>query len=73
MIVAISAVSESGDHYLWCETGTVAEIIATMQSTEDFAYLSQVDVTPLQASEQDSAESLRREIVMAVDNDRYGE
>lgn len=67
MIVAISAVSESGDHHLWCETGTAEEIIKTMSTLEDFAYLGQVSVEPLQVSECDSAEALKNKIYEAID------
>lgn len=67
MIVAISAVSESGDHYLFCETGTAEEIIEAMAYSEDFAYFGQVRVMPLQSSEWDSAETLRFKILEAID------
>jgi hypothetical protein len=67
LIVAISAVSESGDHYLFCETGTAAEIIEAVAYSEDFAYLGQVRVMPLQPSEHDSAEDLRKKLVEAID------
>ena len=49
MIFAISAVSESCDHYLWCEQGTPDEVIQKMQSGlfYEFAYLHSIDVEPL--------------------------
>lgn len=68
MIVAISAVSESGDHYLWCETGTAEEIIKTMSALEDFAYLGQVCVTPLQPGEGMTAKLLKNKIIVAIDD-----
>jgi hypothetical protein len=67
LIVAISTVSESGDHYLFCETGTSEEIVAKIKSLEDFAYLQGVTVEPLQKSEYESAEALRKEIRKAID------
>lgn len=49
MIFAISAVSESCDHYLWCEQGTPDEVIQKMQAGlfDEFAYLHSIDVEPL--------------------------
>jgi hypothetical protein len=67
LIVAISAVSESGDHYLWCETGIILEIIAKIATCEDFAYLRDVQVVPLQSSEWDTAGQLRERLVKAID------
>ncbi len=67
MIVAISAVSESSDHYLWCETGTAEEIIKSLSTLEDFAYLTNVCVEPLQVSEMASANALRIKINEAID------
>lgn len=67
MIVAISAISESGDHYLWCKTGTIGEIVYDLHHCDDFAYLGHVMVDPLQDSEQDSAEALRKAINKAID------
>jgi hypothetical protein len=67
LIVAISAVSESGDHYLFCETGTIGEIIYSLHHCDDFAYFGQVRVMPLQPSEHDSAEQLRIKLVEAID------
>ncbi len=67
MIVAISAVSESGDHYLWCETGTIGEIIYSLHHSDDFAYLRQVEVVALQPSEQGSADSLKFKLLEAID------
>lgn len=50
MIFAISAVSESCDHYLWCEQGTPDEIIQKMQQGlfDEFAYLHSIDIVPLE-------------------------
>lgn len=67
MIVAISAVSESGDHYLFCETGTPEEILETLKSTTDFAYWYQVDVEPLRGSDTDGLKGL---ILEAIDKAR---
>lgn len=67
MIVAISAVSESGDHYLWCETGIILEIIAKVSQVEDFAYLREVSVVPLQSSEWDTAGQLKERLIKAID------
>lgn len=67
MIVAISAISESGDHYLWCETGTAEEIIYNLSTLEDFAYLGQICVEPLQSGERASADDLKFKILEAVD------
>ena len=67
MIVAISAVSESGDHYLWCETGIILEIIAKVSKIEDFAYLGQIQVVPLQPSEWDTAYQLKERLIAAID------
>lgn len=49
MIFAISATSESCDHYLWCEQGTPDEVIQKMQKGlfDEFAYLHSIDVEPL--------------------------
>lgn len=49
MIFAISAVSESCDHYLWCEQGTPDEIVEKIQAGmfDEFAYLHSLDVEPL--------------------------
>lgn len=66
MIVAISAVSESGDHYLWCETGTAQEILKTLKTTEDFYYLEQIMVEPLQSGEHESASDLKNKIQSAI-------
>lgn len=68
MIVAISAVSESGDHYLWCETGSADEIVESLKALEDFAYLGQVSVVPLQTSEGVSAMMLKNKIIVAIDD-----
>lgn len=67
MIVAISAVSKSGDHYLFCETGTAMEIVFSLHHCDDFAYFREVRVMPLQPSEHDSAEDLRKKLVEAID------
>lgn len=67
MIVAISAVSESGDHYLWCETGTVEEVIERVSSCEDFAYLGQIDVVALRGG---STGDLKEKLLEAIDS-RY--
>lgn len=67
MIVAISAVSESGDHYLWCETGIILEIIAKVSEVEDFAYLRDVQVVPLQSTEWETAYQLKERLVQAID------
>lgn len=66
MIVAISAVSESGDHYLWCETGTAQEILKILRNLEDFYYLEQIMVEPLQATEFESANDLKNKIKAAI-------
>lgn len=66
MIVAISAVSESGDHYLWCETGTAQEILKILRNLEDFYYLEQIMVEPLQAGEFASANDLKNKIQSAI-------
>lgn len=66
MIVAISAVSESGDHYLWCETGTAEEIVKTMKTIEDFYYLENIMVEPLQSGEYESADALKNKIQAAI-------
>jgi hypothetical protein len=66
LIVAISAVSESGDHYLWCETGTAQEIVKTMKSLEDFYYLGNIMVEPLQSGEHESADDLKNKINAAI-------
>lgn len=68
MIVAISAVSESGDHYLWCETGTAGEIIETLSSCEDFAYLRDIGIEPLQSGERASADDLQFKLLEAIDS-----
>lgn len=70
MIVAISAVSESGDHYLWCETGTVEEVIEKVRECYDFSHLGQVDIVPLQGS---NTGDLKEKLLDAIDTARYGE
>lgn len=67
MIVAISAVSESGDHYLWCEAGNADEIVKTIKRCEDFAYLGTVDIIPLQSSEWETARQLKVKLLDAID------
>lgn len=73
MIVAISAVSESGDHYLWCEAGNASEVIKAIKACCDFSHLGQVDVIPLQSSEWESARDLKVKLLDAIDKARYGE
>jgi len=49
LIFAISAVSESSDHYLWCVQGTPDEIVEKIQNEmgDEFAYLYIENIQPL--------------------------
>lgn len=67
MIVAISAVSESGDHYLFCECGTPEEIIRDISTTYDFAYWSNIDVVSMRGGNQEAVQDLKNEIRKAID------
>ena len=71
MIFAISAVSESCDHYLWCEQGTPDEVIQKMQAGlfDEFAYLHSIDVEPLIKDTLNSqyAHELKDKIRAAID------
>lgn len=67
MIVAISAVSESGDHYLYCKTGSVNEIVKSLEGCTDFAFWGNVRVSPLATGEWATAAELKYFIIEAID------
>ena len=71
MIFAISAVSESSDHYLWCEQGTPDEVVQKIQANlfDEFAYLNSIKVVPLEdgSLSWQYAHELKYKILEAID------